>query len=231
MKEPEPISQRTPNRNPKRFLNDSPKRQRRDKAPAGRHQKSFDRTLTHMLSAVFGVLSSVINIRKIPCIPWFFLSLVPLWQTLKMQNKPKFKIIQNSVSCLFLWTKDDRLRTALQKNKPKQTQRTAIQSHCHSERMRGIYFNSYPDLSGFHIFDICSLIFDMLFMTNKPNFKNGKMIASHFLNMTSAVCLRPFASKNEPKQTQSVQAKNPFHPLNFLLRLPRKPGCDVDKPP
>jgi len=125
-------------------------------------------------------------------------------RTLKMQNKPKVRRTQIPITVSTLRTKDNRLRTAPQKNKPKQTQknaersevrrlarrkpkRTQIDTTCHperskvqrAERSRRIYLFSHPDLSGFRIFDICVFIFDMLFMTNKPNFKKVKFFTTY----------------------------------------------------
>jgi len=61
--------------------------------------------------------------------------------TLKMQNKPKSQTAQIPLSPFTLRTKDDRLRTASQKNKPKQTQTCHPVSRHHRER---IYAHAPP---------------------------------------------------------------------------------------
>jgi hypothetical protein len=165
-------------------------------------------------------------------LPWFLFVLSgPFFvtkgadvQTLKMQNKPKSKTAQIYASPLMLSNYKNALLPPQPKNKPKQTQikdtpapaskvaqassLSATQAFCHSERSRGIYLNSHPDVSGFLIFAICALIFDMFFMTNEPNFQTSENTVSPYW---IAGCWKPKADsseKNEPKRTQL----GPSHP-------------------
>jgi hypothetical protein len=148
----------------------------------------------------------------------------------KMQNKAKFKFAKIPLKFCIQRTNKNALRPPQPKNKPKQTQikdtvarvsgLNVTQALCHSERSevlwtersRRIYLNSHPPTGGFRIFDICAFIFDMFFMTNKPNFPFVKMTVSPFLNKTYDCSLTADGHKNKPKQTQS-----PFRLVHSIL--------------
>jgi len=129
--------------------------------------------------------------------------------TLKMQNKPKSQTDQVPLSSFNLRTKDDGLKTAPPKNKPKQTQMIDIQSLYHSECKRGIYlirhpkdsFHSLPDP---HPLKSQDSSLKTLFMTNEPNFTIGQSIVTLSPLRTKDDGLRTAPPKNEPNS-------NPIH--------------------
>jgi hypothetical protein len=167
-----------------------------------------------------------ISVHSVVCILFyglfsrFFVKKGAVSRTLKMQNKAKFKTAKIPVPPFILSNYKNALHPPQPKNKPKQTQikdtadrissLSATQALCHpehsevlwAERSRRIYLNSHPPSGGFRIFDILSLILDMLFMTNEPNFPWSLNNKSHCLLRTKNKERLIASPKNKPNQTQ-----------------------------
>ena len=144
-----------------------------------------------------------------------------LWRTLKMQNEPKSQLGKISVTSSCLKTKDYGRKTAQAKNEPKQTQ-ISNDTHQHKspksqrrDKATTWRYNKRFGRRPLLIFDICDLIFDMLFMTNEPNFNLRKNTVSDFLKNTNDDSLKTDDHKNEPKRTQSVEQIKLFSRLVF----------------
>ena len=132
----------------------------------------------------------------------FFVQKGAVPRTLKMQNKAKFKIDEIPVIPSMQRTNKNALRPPQPKNKAKQTQ-TSLVIPAKAQPRAGIQNkNSHPDLSGFHNFDIYILIFDMFFMTNKPNFKRSqichKLLYKKGISHVWTLAKREKTNPNEP---------------------------------
>ena len=121
----------------------------------------------------------------------------------KMQNKAKFKFAKIPLKFCIQRTNKNALRPPQPKNKPKQTQITPFPYPVMSFRESAeSSIKNYPPTGRFRNFDIYILIFNMLFMTNEPNFLNCKITLSDFHNKTNDYSPATNDHKNEPKQTQ-----------------------------